>query len=161
MKSRLTSRAPDSQVQISARPLGGHIYAAPPFVRWMFLFPIMKEWENARTARDYTMHFAVLSHEKGRGIIPLIQGRIPRQLPWYNITKFRGIIPWFFSPCRCWASCANRRCESVWISTRFLRSRAQRRSATFESRANAVVNITRRCDFDGLTSIHPNVETPK
>ena len=31
---------------------------------------IIKEWENARTARDYTMHFVVLSYEQGRGIIP-------------------------------------------------------------------------------------------
>ena len=31
---------------------------------------IIKKWENARTARDYTMHFVVLSHEQGREIIP-------------------------------------------------------------------------------------------
>ena len=26
---------------------------------------IIKEWENAQTARDYTMHFVVLSYEQG------------------------------------------------------------------------------------------------
>ena len=44
----------------------------------------IRRWEDAPTARDYTMHFVVLSHEQGRGIIPWIQGMciIPR-FSWY------------------------------------------------------------------------------
>ena len=46
---------------------------------------IIKEWENARTARDYTMHFVVLPHEEDRGTIPCIQGIILR-FSWYYTT---------------------------------------------------------------------------
>ena len=66
---------------------------------------IIKEWENARTARDYTMHFVVLfprarpgyntMNSKYNTMIFLVH-TIATSMIHHNTTKFRGIIPYFF-----------------------------------------------------------------
>ena len=63
---------------------------------------ITKDWENARTAPHYTMISWYYSTSKVKGLIYEFKVQyhdflaiIPRQLPWYNITKFCGIIPCF------------------------------------------------------------------
>ena len=63
-----------------------------------------KEWENARNAPHYTMHFVVLSHEHDRdfnlwiqGIILWFSWFIPRQLPCHILQSLVVKYRVFFS----------------------------------------------------------------